>query len=66
MKHNTLTPEGLLRFFEPVHSFIDKALASGHNAMVHCLAGAHRAGTTGTSYMMRAAKLDKKNAVRLA
>ena len=38
---------------------IENALENGHNVMVHCLAGAHRAGTTGISYMMRGAKLSK-------
>jgi protein-tyrosine phosphatase len=48
------TPYEVLDFFHEVHSFIDEALESGKNVMVHCLAGAHRAGTTGVSYMMKA------------
>jgi protein-tyrosine phosphatase len=43
-----------LNFFKPCHDFIDEALKRGENVMVHCLAGAHRAGTTGVSYMMKA------------
>lgn len=34
-------------FTRPVFEFIGDALADGKNVMVHCLAGAHRAGTTG-------------------
>ena len=49
-------PDGVLKFFEDgCHAWIADALAGGHNVMVHCLAGAHRAGTTGVSFMMRAA-----------
>ena len=34
--------------------------------MVHCLAGAHRAGTTGVSYMMKAGKMGFNEALRVA
>jgi protein-tyrosine phosphatase len=34
--------------------------------MVHCLAGAHRAGTTGVSYMMRAGNLKYIEARKIA
>lgn len=47
------TPEGVLKFFAPAHNFIDENLEKGNNVMVHCLAGAHRAGTTGVSYLMK-------------
>ena len=33
--------------------------------MVHCLAGAHRAGTTGVSYVMKAAELNMRDALLL-
>jgi len=33
--------------------------------MVHCLAGAHRAGTTGVSYVMKAAGLSFKDALKI-
>ena len=46
-------PQSVLNFFDPVHDFIERCLLNGENVMVHCLAGAHRAGTTGVSYMMR-------------
>ena len=32
--------------------FVDSALARGDNVLVHCLAGAHRAGTTGVLLLM--------------
>lgn len=58
--------EGVFRFLEPLHSFIDKALHNGNNVMVHCLAGAHRAGTAGVSYMMRRGNMTYREAVKLA
>lgn len=51
------TVEEILAFIKPAHDFIDRALEGGANVMVHCLAGAHRAGTTGVSYMMKAGKM---------
>ena len=60
------TPEEVVAFFAPAHTFIDKALEQGQNVMVHCLAGAHRAGTTGVSYMMKAGRMNYTDAVRVA
>eukprot|EP00756_Hemistasia_phaeocysticola_P007286 Hpha_TRINITY_DN14193_c0_g1::TRINITY_DN14193_c0_g1_i1::g.10757::m.10757 len=60
------TPDGAFHFFGPVFMFIDSALADGQNVMVHCLAGAHRAGTTGCAYLMHAADLNKQDAVMTA
>ena len=34
--------------------------------MVHCMAGAHRAGTAGVSYMMRGGQMSFQNALKLA
>ena len=60
------TPMDVLEFFSEVHNFIDEALNNGQNVMVHCLAGAHRAGTTGVSYMMKAGKMSFNEALRVA
>ena len=43
----------LLNFLMPLFKFVDEALANGENVLVHCLAGAHRAGTTGVLCLMR-------------
>lgn len=40
------------RFVAPLFEFIDGALAKGESVLVHCLAGAHRAGTTGCACLM--------------
>ena len=56
----------VLDFFEPAHAFIDAALEDGKNVMVHCLAGAHRAGTVGVSYMMKSGRMSYTEALRVA
>lgn len=58
--------ESVSAFLNPVFTFIDEALASGGNILVHCLAGAHRAGTTGILCLMNYAELDPVSAIRLA
>ena len=46
-------PADCLRFLSPLFSFVDAALSAGRNVLVHCLAGAHRAGTTGVLLLMK-------------
>ena len=41
-----------LEFFVPVWSFIKEHLERGENVLVHCLAGAHRAGTLGVCFLL--------------
>ena len=43
--------------FRPLFAFVDAALARGASVLVHCLAGAHRAGTSGVALLMH---LDKR------
>mmetsp|Transcript_2008 Transcript_2008/g.3755 ORF Transcript_2008/g.3755 Transcript_2008/m.3755 type:complete len:228 (+) Transcript_2008:23-706(+) len=57
------THHGVLEFFTPVFQWIDAATAAGHSVLIHCLAGAHRAGTTGVAYSMHAADLDAQTAI---
>eukprot|EP00930_Biecheleria_cincta_P050498 TRINITY_DN3566_c1_g1_i1.p1 TRINITY_DN3566_c1_g1~~TRINITY_DN3566_c1_g1_i1.p1 ORF type:complete len:227 (-),score=37.28 TRINITY_DN3566_c1_g1_i1:197-814(-) len=57
------THRGVLEFFIPVFQWIDAAVASGASVLIHCLAGAHRAGTTGVAYSMHAADLDHQTAI---
>ncbi|CAK9096056.1 unnamed protein product [Durusdinium trenchii] len=54
---------GVLEFFLPVFQWIDAAVNSGQSVLIHCLAGAHRAGTTGVAYVMHAADLDHQTAI---
>lgn len=51
-------------FMDPVIAFIDGALADGQSVLIHCLAGAHRAGTTGVMYVMLKAHLSYAQALR--
>ena len=60
------TPKDIYDFLAPLHGFIDRSLTSGENVMVHCLAGAHRAGTAGVSYMMKEGKMSYVQAVTVA
>jgi hypothetical protein len=46
--------------------FIDSAIQNGDSVLVHCLAGAHRAGTTGTSCLIHYAGLDVDTAIKTA
>jgi protein-tyrosine phosphatase len=39
-------------FILPMFQFIENALNNGQNVLIHCLAGAHRAGTTGVACLM--------------
>ncbi|CAE7177735.1 DUSP9, partial [Symbiodinium pilosum] len=48
------TPSEALRYISPVWEFLDAALEDGCNVLVHCHAGAHRAGTTAVAYLMHA------------
>jgi len=57
------TPEGLMEYMSNLFEWVDARLNKGHNVMVHCLAGAHRAGTAGTAYVMYKGGLDKKSAL---
>ncbi|CAD7963214.1 unnamed protein product [Amoebophrya sp. A25] len=54
--HNTTEAQEqlqeVLRFFRPLFDFVDEQLREGRNVLIHCLAGAHRAGATGVAYCM--------------
>ena len=39
-------------FISPMLAFVMDAISSGKSVLVHCLAGAHRAGTTGIALLM--------------
>lgn len=60
------TEKDAVEFVEPMLTFVSNALAQGKNVMVHCLAGAHRAGTTGIICLMHFAKLSPKEATYTA
>lgn len=45
-------PETVMRYWNTCFNWIDLQLHLGKSILVHCLAGAHRAGTTGVGYCM--------------
>jgi predicted protein tyrosine phosphatase len=53
-----------LVFFQPMFDFVRATLDKGSPVLVHCLAGAHRAGTTGVSCVMHFGGFDAKTATR--
>ena len=46
-------PSKVMLKMRPFFDFIDTALSSGGNVLIHCLAGAHRAGTASVAYLLR-------------
>jgi len=44
--------DNILLFFKPLFDFIDEAVSGGGNVLIHCVAGAHRAGTSTCAYLM--------------
>ena len=57
------TKEGVLRFLNPMLHFIEEKTGKGENVLVHCLAGAHRAGTTAIAWLMYADKMSFQDAM---
>jgi predicted protein tyrosine phosphatase len=53
-------------YLDPLFAFVDRATANGHNVLIHCHAGAHRAGTVGILYMMHSSGMSKADATATA
>ena len=56
----------VLAFYAPLFEFVDTAVAAGHGVLIHCVAGAHRAGTAGVSYLMHVKQINAKVAIACA
>ena len=52
----------LTDFLRPMLQFIDMTISRGGSVLVHCLAGAHRAGTTGTICLLHFGGLSARQA----
>ena len=61
MKTNT----GIVRYFNVFFEFVEKVMEEGKNVLIHCLAGAHRAGTTGCAWILYANNLSVEDAIKL-
>ena len=57
---------GVVRYFRVFFDFVEKAVSKGENVLIHCLAGAHRAGTTGCAWLIHANNLSVDDAIKLA
>lgn len=53
-------------WFGGLVAFIDDAIANGQCILIHCLAGAHRAGSTSIALLMHYANLDYEQALIVA
>jgi hypothetical protein len=52
--------------FQSIFQFIQDHLDKGESVLIHCLAGAHRAGTTGVAWLMYQTHSDVSNALKMA
>lgn len=57
---------GAVEYIQPTFAFINEGVALGEGCLIHCLAGAHRAGTTGVAYMMYQGQVSLSVALDLA
>lgn len=64
--HRVRSEKDAVAFAQPLLSFVTDALNQGKNVLVHCLAGAHRAGTSGIICLMHFAKLSSPEATSIA
>jgi len=53
-------------YFSPLFDWIDTAIEAGHSVLIHCHAGAHRAGTTSVAYLMHKHHISNEVATKLA
>ena len=52
--------------FQQAFAFIQRHLEEGNSVLIHCLAGAHRAGTVGTAWLMYKTEKSVDEALKLA
>lgn len=65
-KYINATNNSVYVFTDPLFEWIENCISKGESVLVHCLAGAHRAGTTGCAILMRYADLDVRTAIATA
>ena len=65
-RHQVAISKELINLIKPVLEFITDVINRGESVLVHCLAGAYRAGTTGIICLMHFEGLLSKEAVLLA
>ena len=62
MRHVKSKPLAVLEFFKSLFVFLDDELGQGNSVLIHCLAGAHRAGTAGVASLMYLVGMDAAEA----
>lgn len=60
------TPDGALRFMNPLIDTIEEIMEAGNNVFIHCIAGKHRAGACMVSWIMYKTGLNVKDAIKFA
>ena len=50
----------------PFFKFVENQISQGKNVLIHCLAGAHRAGTAVVAWLMYKNNLSVKDAITFA
>ena len=60
------TNTGNVRYFNVFLDFVEKVMKEGGNVLIHCVAGAHRAGTVGCVWLLYADNLSVVDAIKLA
>ena len=61
--HVNSTDKSVLDYFKPVFAFIKEHIDKKEGVLIHCLAGAHRAGTVGVASLMYFADLNMNSAI---
>lgn len=58
--------ESVIKYLHPLFDFVEKALQKSQSVLVHCLSGAHRAGTAGCLLLMHHKTLTSEEAIARA
>ena len=64
-RRRVVNHESAFEFVKPLLVFLARALREGRQVLIHCLAGAHRAGTTGVICLMYFGGLRRTDAIKL-
>mmetsp|Transcript_13734 Transcript_13734/g.33267 ORF Transcript_13734/g.33267 Transcript_13734/m.33267 type:complete len:223 (+) Transcript_13734:124-792(+) len=64
--NNRDDPIKVLEYFQPLFDFLDNELKDGRAILIHCLAGAHRAGTAGIASLMYLTGMSAEEATKTA
>lgn len=65
-RRGRLQDRELLAWSKTLFDFVDEALSAGGSVLVHCMAGAHRAGTAGCLLLMHLTGAGAREATRVA